>query len=658
MRKRTKYTKIKKNIILITLCLFSANLIPTTAFASNETNVDTLSAENISSNKNINKNTIKDISLNKETKNNSIESNKEQNIKPKSDVNIVDDNLRAVINQTLGQPLNSTITSSQMLQLTSLNAADRNIKNLSGLGSAKNLRKLYLNNNSIVNIKPLSNLSNLTELNLSNNKIYDLIPLGKLTKLNNLNLSSNKIDGLSSSSLSPLSSLDQLTTLDLSNNEIINETNITTLDPLRYLTKLSHLNLSNNRITDINPLSKLRNSNLNTLILDNNHLTNVSVLSRGFSGLKELSLNNTGLTNLIGLRESELSGLKSLYLRNNGLTTIPDLYNLKNLALLDLSNNKISDLSNINGRFLPADMNLKTLDLSNNLINDLSPLEQNDQLEPWLAMSLDYLNLSSNKITNIEPIAEFLSASAGCDVNLDNNQISDISILDDSILFKYDSEVSILNQRINLLPEEYNIGNTFTMKNTIIGPYHKKVTNISVLPNGYYNSKSENVTWTDLASGKLTLRYKWNETYKLGYRPVLTIKFSGTATKKIIQLTDPTILLEIPSEIKMSDLKDDNTKVGAKSKINLKNTVNFTGGFKIYTEPIFYVSEVGNNQNKVPVKVYKTKDKVLGSSSTPLMTLDKYKISQDFFIKAKKSDFTETNKKYTGTINFNIEFIN
>lgn len=646
--KNFKYYTLIKLSSLIVICAFLLNFLQSNAFASNQIDVNTIN----------NKNTcIKSFDYFNTNLNSSI--NKEDNINPKSDINIVDENLRAVINETLGQPINSTITSSQMLQLTSLNATGRNIKNLSGLGSAKNLRKLYLNNNSIVNIKPLSNISNLKELNLSNNKIYDLIPLSKLTKLNNLNLSSNKINGLASSSLAPLSSLDQLTTLDLSNNEIINDTNITTLNPLRYLTQLSYLNLSNNKITDINSLSNLRDSNLNTLILDNNHLTNVSVLSRGFSRLKELSLNNTGLTNLSGLSESKLVNLESLYLRNNGLTTIPDLYNLKYLTLLDLSNNKISDLSNINGRFLPADMNLKTLDLSNNLINDLSPLEQNDQLEPWLAMSLAYLNLSNNKITNIESIAEFLNCSAGCDVNLDNNQISNIGILDNTTLFKYDSEVSILNQKINLLPEEYNIGNTFTMKNTIIGPYNKKVKTISVLPNGYYDSYSENVTWTDLASGKLTLRYKWKETYRIGYYAVLNVKFSGTATKKIIQLTDPTILLEIPSEIKMSDLKDDNTNVGAKSKISLKNetSVNFNGNFKIYTDPIFYMSEVGNNQNNVPVKVYKTKDKVLENSSTPLMILNNSNKSRDFFIKAKKSDFTENNKKYLGTLSFNIELI-
>ena len=96
---------------------------------------------------------------------------------------IPDANLRVRIMETLRKPFDETPTAADILKLTTLNANNANIFDLTGLQHAANLRSLSLTNNRISNVTPLAGLTQLTTLNLKNNRISNVRPLTGLTHL-------------------------------------------------------------------------------------------------------------------------------------------------------------------------------------------------------------------------------------------------------------------------------------------------------------------------------------------------------------------------------------------------------------------------------------------------------------------------------------------
>ena len=103
---------------------------------------------------------------------------------------------------------------------------------------------------------------------------------------NNLLISSN----INTKTISiPTETLKTITKLELDNNEITN------LTGLEKFTELTELNLSNNNITSIDALKDMKN--LTILNLGNNRLlgNNVSMISN-FKSLKEVYLSNDGIS--------------------------------------------------------------------------------------------------------------------------------------------------------------------------------------------------------------------------------------------------------------------------------------------------------------------------------------------------------------------------
>ena len=117
-------------------------------------------------------------------------------------VNIPDPNLRNVIEQVLGKARGATITVADMQTLDALYAANENIRNLTGLETATNLRELGLEANFISDLSPISGLTNLTFLHLRNNSISNISPIARLTRLTFLHIGTNRI-----SNISPLAGL-------------------------------------------------------------------------------------------------------------------------------------------------------------------------------------------------------------------------------------------------------------------------------------------------------------------------------------------------------------------------------------------------------------------------------------------------------------------
>ncbi len=127
-------------------------------------------------------------------------------------VYFADANLKLAVEDELGI---TDPTAADMLALTSLNAANKGIDNLTGLEYADNLTGLSLSSNQLSDLSPLSGLTNLTGLHLYYNQISDISPLSGLTKLTWLFLHNNQL-----SNISPLSGLTNLTELRLYNNQI------------------------------------------------------------------------------------------------------------------------------------------------------------------------------------------------------------------------------------------------------------------------------------------------------------------------------------------------------------------------------------------------------------------------------------------------------
>ena len=197
-------------------------------------------------------------------------------------VNIPDANLRAAIETALGKASGATITVADMKTLTSLEAPDGHISNLTGLEHATNLTWLALYNDSMaddmmdddmtdisplsaLDLSPLAGLINLTGLYLYNNNIPNLSPLASLINLTELYLDNDNI-----SNISPLASLINLTDLWLGVNSISD------ISAVAGLTNLTSLTLYNNRISDISAVADL--TNLTWLTLSDNSVSDLSPL--------------------------------------------------------------------------------------------------------------------------------------------------------------------------------------------------------------------------------------------------------------------------------------------------------------------------------------------------------------------------------------------
>jgi len=377
-------------------------------------------------------------------------------------VTFPDANLEAAIREALSKPVGD-IHASELATLTSLNAEDKGIINLSGLEYCTNLTSLYLGSNQISDLTPLAGLTSLTYLWLYNNQISNLTPLAGLTRLTDLLLQNNQI-----SNLTPLSGLTSLTTLWLHNNQISDitplagltslnslllfENQISNITPLTGLTSLTNLQLSHNQISDITPLAGL--TRLTDLLLDNNQISNLTPLS-GLTSLTTLGLHNNQISDITPL--TGLTNLSVLILYTNQISDITPLTGLTSLQALRLGGNQVSDLTPLTGltmlQFLYLEYNqisdltpltgltsLTDLQLSHNQISDLTPLtgltmlqflhleyNQISDLTPLTGLtSLTDLQLSHNQISDITPLAGLTRLT---DLLLQNNQISDITPL-------------------------------------------------------------------------------------------------------------------------------------------------------------------------------------------------------------------------------------
>ena len=248
-----------------------------------------------------------------------------------SDVNLARA-VRSVLALTLSSKVDLLkIPNTELEKLTTLDASDRNIIDLTGLEHASQLTELTLQENDISDITPLAQLTQLVKLNLHENQISDITPLAQLTQLVELYLWDNDI-----SDITPLAQLTQLVKLNLHENQISDIT------PLAQLTQLVGLGLYDNNISDVTPLAQL--TQLVELYLSDNDISDITPLA-------------------------QLTQLVELYLWGNDISDITPLAQLTQLVKLNLSHNQISDVTPLAGL-----ISLEWLRLAKNPIETTYPL--------------------------------------------------------------------------------------------------------------------------------------------------------------------------------------------------------------------------------------------------------------------------------------------
>ena len=360
-------------------------------------------------------------------------------------VNIPDVGLRSAIEEALGKTEGATITQTDMLTLTRLDAREQDIQDITGIEFATNLTLLNLDDNQISDVSPLAELKNLKELELDDNQISDVSPLAELKNLEELILVSNQI-----SDISPLAELKNLTSLNLYGNQILD------VSPLAELKNLTSLTLARNRIWDFSPIAGLipnlegySDSNQavsadGSVIIPDPKLrfaiekalgktSGATITGTEMRTLTRLDASKIGIQDITGiefatnltalyLNENEISDvsaliqlkeLRTLWLYVNQISDIAALAQLTNLTSLSLSHNQLSDVSAL------ADLKrLKTLWIDGNQISDIAALAQLTDMRE--------LSLPDNQISDVSPLVELKNLTR---LHLVNNHISDVSPL-------------------------------------------------------------------------------------------------------------------------------------------------------------------------------------------------------------------------------------
>ena len=296
---------------------------------------------------------------------------------PGTIVHIPDPNLRDATAEALGKSPNAPITVEDMAKLTRLDVRNRDIRDLTGLQFATNLRLLNLNDNQVSDLSPIAGLINLRDLWIHDNLLSDISPVRGLTNLNHLEFHDTLV-----SDLSPVAGLVNLEFLEFGG------TNVSDLSPLAGLINLNTIVFVHNNVSDLSPLAGL--INLRYLILNYNLVSDLSPL-KGLENLAELHMAVNPVSDLSPL--AGLVNLKELYFDIcNLISDLSPLAGLTGLNRLDLAANDISDVSPLAGL-----TNLKWLNVANNNISDVSPLAR--------LTNLKWLGVYNNEISDISPLA-------------------------------------------------------------------------------------------------------------------------------------------------------------------------------------------------------------------------------------------------------------
>lgn len=322
------------------------------------------------------------------------------------------------------------------------------IRDLSGLEAAKNLKVLVLRDNLIEDLSPILDLPHLIKLDLSGNRLRRVEPLVMLSghkmrsQVADLQLSlenRRQTKDEKEAAILEMSEIIErlqkgpwaLKELNLSNNFLLG------LSGIENMRDLQHLDVSGNSLIDLEGIGKLKS--LSTLYAHGNQLGRIE----SFEDLNKNKSYDFGEPiddqSGNGKRETDplveinsMPNLSSLYLYDNVLKEIGSMKNLPNLQILLLSGNKIEKVDGL-GKF----MNLTRLTLSDNRISSLDGLENLTKIQHLYVVenrisdlrtlegmnSLRELRLQRNQFYDIRPIEKLLNLES---LYLSQNLIFDL----------------------------------------------------------------------------------------------------------------------------------------------------------------------------------------------------------------------------------------
>ncbi|KAL3737656.1 hypothetical protein ACJRO7_019225 [Eucalyptus globulus] len=312
----------------------------------------------------------------------------------------------------------------QLPNLEVLSVADNS--NLSGFfpephwGSP--LKSLYLSRTNFSGEIPTSigNLSLLNELRAESCYFSGLLPssMGNLSHLTILDLDENNLQGQIPVSFANLT---QLSELQLSNNNLSGDS----LEWVVNLTKLTALYISGNRLSNGFPSSFENLKQLTTLDLSGNNLhSDILGALRNLKDLEVLSLESLNLNGVLDVNDLfTLKNLRYLFLSNNNISFTKSFINATALKLtfLDLDSCNLTEFPRFIGYLselvvlflqhnkiqgtIPRWMwsnskeSLRCVDLSHNLLTSFENNQTNLPLP-----NLKYLDISSNSLKTTLPV--------------------------------------------------------------------------------------------------------------------------------------------------------------------------------------------------------------------------------------------------------------
>ena len=184
------------------------------------------------------------------------------------------------------------------------------------------------------------------------------------------------------------------------------------------------------------------NIEFNNKIFDDEALHNFGIIN--FINLKKISLVDCKIQSLSFLNSPPFLNLQEINLQNNNISYFEDL-NLIKLEKFDLSYNNLSKNmfpENNKNKIIYVNLPLlKVLNLSNNKIEDISILCQ------FKIESLKELNLNNNEIEKINALNN-VSCGKLRKLNLRNNKINDISIFTQLSFCNNIEDIDLMNNEI------------------------------------------------------------------------------------------------------------------------------------------------------------------------------------------------------------------
>ena len=300
---------------------------------------------------------------------------------------------------------------------------NNNLSNLDILSNidASNLKSLSLVNNDIKDISVLTNYKSLASLNLSENKnitnidkVIDIFGKNDKEKTDSEEENNDDTDELKNGVTSlfggifnSIKKFDE-DHIDIAEDSLDDENNS---EPGGFIyTVDKELFLNNCNISDITVFNDL---NVTTLSLTKNNITNIDNFKNinvSYLYLSDNQIDNIDFDKII------TNSLEELFLSNVGLKEIKLSKSVKKefISILDLSNNDITDISNLNGitsiNILSLENNINFKDY--NLTNEVNFINlSNTAVDDSIIDKIDYenlylINLSNNK--NIKDVNQLI----------------------------------------------------------------------------------------------------------------------------------------------------------------------------------------------------------------------------------------------------------